>query len=524
MFNVGELIGNRYEVVKLLGKQCGMSNGNCLVKYQNNVFFAKVLASNQSPSNGFDYDFLKNQLIREADILKELRHARIPRTVDHFDEIKGNDKYYVLVTDPVDGLNLEEMLLEGQSNGIKNFGEEKTIDWALEICDVLEYCHGENVIHRDIKPSNIILGKDSCLYLVDFGIARQVIHFGTRSLSTQALGSPEYCPLEQYSNEKPTQMFDIYALGATMYRLATGEEPITSADRVAKQSDFPPKNSLSPSLDSVVRKMVELFPKDRHQNISEVKQDLLKAKVSYSLASSPIQVMNASAPSRTVFDPHNTGYEIVNGSSYSDALHNLRAACLNDSKSSQPTINVNNKKMPRPLTFWETVKFMRDIYSVTGNARIFSVYMDTCTGIAYLANSTMFKIIPESENLISIPKGDSRPFLPIDYGRLNNFPEIDSSETYRGLPLFNCCLDKQRYMHNKGWYYALQQDTQLMSDFFNIISNIKGRNGELLSFYVKENPWQNLLRALFVSYVGDSFAGGGNDLGSSARFLRVAQK
>ena len=92
----------------------------------------------------------------------------------------------------------------------------------LKLTDILSYLHSENppIIHRDIKPQNIIVGRDSSIHLIDFGIAR--VHKEERTQDTSVVLTLDYASPEQYGFEQTTPLSDIYSLGVVMLFLATG--------------------------------------------------------------------------------------------------------------------------------------------------------------------------------------------------------------------------------------------------------------------------------------------------------------
>ncbi|HEY9785173.1 MAG TPA: serine/threonine-protein kinase, partial [Candidatus Obscuribacterales bacterium] len=152
---------------------------------------------------------------REIDVLSQLRHPNIVDIRDHFAE---GDDYYI-VMEYVEGKNLHEMLHERG----EPFSEEQVVLWARQICEVLHYLHTHDppIIYRDLKPSNIMIDTLGRVKLVDFGIARE---YQDDSDNTHVV-SAGYSPPEQYWGAAEPRS-DIYALGATMHFLLTGQEPL----------------------------------------------------------------------------------------------------------------------------------------------------------------------------------------------------------------------------------------------------------------------------------------------------------
>ncbi|MDZ4835930.1 MAG: serine/threonine-protein kinase [Candidatus Melainabacteria bacterium] len=164
---------------------------------------------------GEDKEKAREFFMREVNVLADLDHPNIVRVLDQFSE---NGRYY-LVMEYVQGQNLHEMMTKRQ----EPFDEDMIIEWAAQICDVLTYLHTHNppVIYRDLKPSNIMINTNDQVKLVDFGIARP---FQESEDNTHVV-SQGYSPPEQYWGAADPRS-DVYALGATIQFLLTGQDPL----------------------------------------------------------------------------------------------------------------------------------------------------------------------------------------------------------------------------------------------------------------------------------------------------------
>jgi len=152
---------------------------------------------------------------REASLLATLRHPAIPEVYDFFVE----DGRCCLVLEFIEGEDLERYL---DRIGAP-VAESLLIDWALQILDVLDFLHTRQphpIIFRDLKPSNIMLRETGSLALIDFGIARLF----QPDVRGTMIGTEGYAPPEQYRGIVDPRG-DLYALGATLYHLATGVDP-----------------------------------------------------------------------------------------------------------------------------------------------------------------------------------------------------------------------------------------------------------------------------------------------------------
>jgi serine/threonine protein kinase len=100
----------------------------------------------------------------------------------------------------------------------------------LKVCEALDVVHKAGYLHRDIKPENIIVCGDGRVVLVDFGAARSFMAGKTGRMTV--ILTPGFAPLEQYAEQAKRGAYtDIYALGATLYYLLTGQVPVSAADR-----------------------------------------------------------------------------------------------------------------------------------------------------------------------------------------------------------------------------------------------------------------------------------------------------
>ena len=131
------------------------------------------------------------------------------------------------------------------------------------MCDALTYLHSQDppIVHRDVKPSNIKVTPQGEVYLVDFGIAK--VGSARERTATGALGvTPGYSPLEQYGAGGTDERSDVYAVGATLYRLLTGQSPPESVKLVAPPFHLsPPPLRLSvPALTSIELPSWASFP------------------------------------------------------------------------------------------------------------------------------------------------------------------------------------------------------------------------------------------------------------------------
>ena len=215
MLEIGSLLDGKYKILNKIG-QGGMSVVYLAMNEKANKQWAIKEMRKEKNKN---YEIMKQSLITETNLLKELKHPYLPSIAD----IIENDDTIIIVMDYVEGRPLSDILSE---EGV--IEEDKVADYAIQLCDVLDYLHSQNppIIYRDLKPANIMLRPDGKITLIDFGTARK---YNYDSVSdTTCLGTIGYAAPEQFAGDTLRQTdarTDIYNLGATMYHLLTGVNP-----------------------------------------------------------------------------------------------------------------------------------------------------------------------------------------------------------------------------------------------------------------------------------------------------------
>lgn len=206
--------------------------------------------------NGYKAKFNK-----EATKLKLMDHEHIVKVHDVFEE--NNTVYYVM--DYIDGGSLEsKVTLSGP------LPENKAVQYIFQIAEALDYMHTKHYLHLDVKPSNIMLSGEKAI-LVDFGASKHYDDNGGQT-STGPVGvSRGYAPMEQYSNDLGnfTPATDIYALGATLYRLLTGQTPPDAATLISHPEMLLFPESVPGYLADVVKKAMSPVPAARFQSATE---------------------------------------------------------------------------------------------------------------------------------------------------------------------------------------------------------------------------------------------------------------
>jgi peptide/nickel transport system substrate-binding protein len=134
-------------------------------------------------------------------------------------------------------------------------------------------------LHRDIKPANIRVTPEGKVMLVDFGLVKMYDPNLKTTMGARAL-TPGYAPPEQYGRGRTDVRSDLYALGATLYKLLSGQDPAESVTRITGRSIIPIHQinpAVSPALNQVVEKAMALEPDQRFQTATQFKNALLAA-------------------------------------------------------------------------------------------------------------------------------------------------------------------------------------------------------------------------------------------------------
>ena len=256
MLEIGSLIDGKYKILNKVG-QGGMS----VVYLAMNEKANKQWAIKEVRKDGVkDFEIVKQGLVAETDLLKKLSHPSLPSIID---VIEGPDTF-LIVMDYIQGNPLSKALEEYGAQP-----QEYVIEWAKQLCDVLEYLHTRTppIIYRDMKPANIMLKPDGNICLIDFGTARE---FKEKNLAdTTCLGTVGYAAPEQFGGMGQTDArTDIYCLGATRYRLVTGRNPCVPPYEILPIRQVNP--ALSSGLERIIQKCTQRNPDDRYQSCAEL--------------------------------------------------------------------------------------------------------------------------------------------------------------------------------------------------------------------------------------------------------------
>ncbi len=278
IFFVGKVIDDRYEVLKLVGK-----GGMGMVYLAKDKRLKKNVAIKTLPPSLLEDKTFKERLVREAVTLGQIEH---PNICNVYDIVVKNDYAYI-VMQYIEGESLADLLKEGKLDF------ERALDIALQIADGLKAAHERGIIHRDIKPSNIFVSKDGFVKILDFGLAKTVESEGKSELeynlteTGMIVGTVSYMSPEQAEGKKLDNRSDIFSFGIVLYEMFTGRRPFEGnshlsvlANILSKEEALPSrvKSTLPRELDEIIKKALKKDRDKRYQDMSELKDDLLKLK------------------------------------------------------------------------------------------------------------------------------------------------------------------------------------------------------------------------------------------------------
>lgn len=276
----GTIINNRYEIVRYI------SSGGFGITYEaiDKAFNARVaikelyikeicnreadsLTVSINETNEPTFVTHRRKFIEEARRLHKLSHPNIVKVSDVF-ETNGT-AYFVM--DYIDGKPLSRI-------GVP-ISEAMARHYINPILDALEHVHSNGVLHLDIKPGNIMIDNSGKAILIDFGASKV---FGdsdgnSLSLSSSLAYTPGYAPLEQMSVKTVKDLgpySDIYALGATLYYILSGEKPLLPGEILENDGKLPLIENISYEMQSAITQATKVVRTTRLNTIDQFRRAL----------------------------------------------------------------------------------------------------------------------------------------------------------------------------------------------------------------------------------------------------------
>ncbi|HEY7374415.1 MAG TPA: serine/threonine-protein kinase, partial [Polyangia bacterium] len=225
----------------------------------------------------------------EAQSVSKLNHPNIVQTFD----FGATDGSLYLVMEYIKGEDLSSLL---RREGPWSFA--RAARFFIQVCSGLMEAHEAGIIHRDLKPENLMVvhRRDGAEHakVLDFGLAKlRERGAEARAISTggQVIGTPYYMAPEQVRGDDLDARADLYSLGATLYRVLTGEPPFDApspmsvlskhlTDDVVPPRDRAPGRALPPDADRIVLRAMAKSVEDRYASAADVQRDLEQALAS----------------------------------------------------------------------------------------------------------------------------------------------------------------------------------------------------------------------------------------------------
>ena len=248
MLEAEQILQNRYQLKRQLGNNGIRQTWLATDLQPNNDEQQQVVVKLLAFGGTVQWEDLK-LFEREAQILKQLKHPRIPRYIDYF-SIDDRTLWFGLVQEYIPGASLKEKLAQNQ-----RFTEKQVRKIGVEVLKILIDLHDLNppVLHRDIKPSNLIWGEDNQIYLIDFGAVQDKA--AKEGVTFTVVGTYGYAPMEQFGG-KAVPASDLYALGTTLIHLLTGTPPAELPVR-DMQVQFRELVQIKPNFANLLEDMIE---------------------------------------------------------------------------------------------------------------------------------------------------------------------------------------------------------------------------------------------------------------------------
>ncbi len=265
---LGQTLGGRYRLTRLLGVGAYAWVYEAIDVELEISVAVKVLRPEHTGNETAEARFR-----REATTAARLRH---PNIITVRDVGRGDGATWV-------AMDLVPHTLSRRLQVMPYLPESDVVRLGLDIASALSVAHAEDIIHRDIKPDNILIGTSGEAIVCDFGLARALTSGADLSATNQVLGTPHYFSPEQAKGETLDGRSDLYALGVTLYRAATGKLPFEGDDwyAVARQHvDVPPASprahvpAISGAFEKVILRLLAKRPEDRYASATALSDAL----------------------------------------------------------------------------------------------------------------------------------------------------------------------------------------------------------------------------------------------------------
>ncbi len=256
--------GSRYEILAELGR-----GGMGVVCRARDLRLGRIVALKRLPENLRNHPKAVQLFLREARSAAALNH---PNIVTIYDAGQEDGTLYITM-ELLEGTPLQEIL---KSRG--RLTVRDTARLGIQIAKGLQYAHEHQIIHRDIKTGNLFFTTTKKVKIMDFGLAKMVQEVNRET--TVIGGTPYYMAPEQSIGDSVDHRADLYALGITLFELATGCVPFTEGDVAYHHRHTPPPDprelivDIPAELAELILHLIAKDPDDRCQSAQEVSERL----------------------------------------------------------------------------------------------------------------------------------------------------------------------------------------------------------------------------------------------------------
>ncbi len=269
---IGQIIKERYEIIKLLGEG-GMSY---VYKAIDKQLQREVAIKTLKPTYVEQEKFVE-RFKREAQTAANLNH---PNIVQIFDWGIGEEPFFVM--EYIEGNTLTDIIANKRTISMSDI-----LFIGAQVSSGLQAAHTKGLVHRDIKPGNIMITPEGKVKVTDFGIVSLQNEESDITKTGSILGTASYISPEQAQGKPVSKESDLYSLGTVLYELITGrppfigDTPIATAtkhitDKPEKLSSY--RSDVSKGIENAIQKLLHKYPKDRYKNAEDLRAVLLQQK------------------------------------------------------------------------------------------------------------------------------------------------------------------------------------------------------------------------------------------------------
>jgi serine/threonine-protein kinase len=274
---IGQMLGH-YRILEKIG-----AGGMGEVYRARDERLGREVAVKVLPSNLVANESVRKRLRKEAQALSKLNHPNI----EILFELGSAEGAEFLVVEYIPGVTLGARLAQGP------LPEKELARLGVQLANGLAAAHRQGVVHCDLKPGNLRITLDGRLKILDFGIAKslrvtkETSKYDVTTESTTGdqalLGTLPYMAPEQLRFEPADARSDLYAAGAVLYEMATGQRAFRDGvaprltDAILHQPTVPPRAlnaRISPELERIILKCLQKEPENRYQSAAELEVDL----------------------------------------------------------------------------------------------------------------------------------------------------------------------------------------------------------------------------------------------------------